>query len=109
MPTADVFPPVRPTFRLPAAFPDTWITATAMARDLAALANDLQAPACTLVPAITDVLRAIAAQPGCLFARMSGSGATCFGLFEPGPDAARAGANLAHTGWWVWHGELATR
>ena len=48
--------------------------------------NDLEAPARTLAPEIGDALSALG-KAGSRFARMSGSGATCFGLFE---DAARA-------------------
>lgn len=65
--------------------------------------NDLEPPARRLEPAIGAVLAALRARPGCRLARMSGSGATCFGLFA-GPDAAaRAAAHLgeAHPGWWV--------
>jgi 4-diphosphocytidyl-2-C-methyl-D-erythritol kinase len=69
---------------------------------LHASANDLQAPAISLQPVIADVLEALRALPGCHLARMSGSGATCFGLFDAAGvrDAAR---NLAskHPHWWV--------
>ena len=44
--------------------------------------NDLQAIALSLQPEIDDVIKLISAQQGCRLARMSGSGATCFGLFE---------------------------
>ena len=44
--------------------------------------NDMAGAACSLAPEIGQVVDALAAQPGCLIARMSGSGATCFGLFE---------------------------
>ena len=107
VPTHSVFRARSPAFRPPAELPDRWPDATAMARDLARLSNDLQDPALALAPAIGDVLAALQAQPGCLLARMSGSGATCFALFEPGPGAERAHANLAPAGWWVWHGGLA--
>ena len=43
--------------------------------------NDLEGPAQALAPVIGDVKAALSAQAGCLLARMSGSGATCFGLF----------------------------
>jgi 4-diphosphocytidyl-2-C-methyl-D-erythritol kinase len=68
-----------------------------------AVPNDLEAPALAIEPGIADVLRAIAEQPGCRLARMSGSGATCFGLFSGGPDAeaARARLALAKPAWWV--------
>jgi 4-diphosphocytidyl-2-C-methyl-D-erythritol kinase len=62
--------------------------------------NDLEPPARAIAPEIDAVLAALAAQPGVLLARMSGSGATCFALFES--DAARdaAAAALAQRGWW---------
>jgi 4-diphosphocytidyl-2-C-methyl-D-erythritol kinase len=66
-------------------------------------ANDLQAPALVLQPVIADVLREIARQSGALFTRMSGSGATCFGLFESEEQlrlAAQA-ISTAHPSWWV--------
>ena len=70
---------------------------------LAVRGNDLEAPACRLAPAVAAVLAALKALPECLLARMSGSGATCFGLFENEP-AARAAAEavaLRHRDWWV--------
>lgn len=68
--------------------------------------NDLEAPAIALVPLIEEVLAAI--RPGAALARMSGSGATCFGLYE---DAAgRAGAadriRAAHPEWWILETQL---
>lgn len=65
--------------------------------------NDLAAPAISLVPAIADVLKTLEAEPGCLLARMSGSGATCFGLFKNEDEARAAARNLGGTrrGWWV--------
>ena len=86
-----------------AALPGGWGDAAAMARDLAALRNDLEAPAMELCPVIADVLAWLRGQPGCLLARMSGSGATCFGLFAPGP-AAEATARRVPPGWWAWGG-----
>ena len=69
----------------------------------AANRNDLEAPAIALVPEIADVLAALRAAPGLRLARMSGSGATCFGLFD-GAAAAEAAARAiaaAHPAWWV--------
>lgn len=65
--------------------------------------NDLTAAAVGLEPAVGEVLDALAARPGCLLARMSGSGATCFGLFaDAGVAAAVAEAMQdAHPTWWV--------
>lgn len=65
--------------------------------------NDLQAPAIAQAPVIGDCLAALSALPGARLARMSGSGATCFALFDS-RDAARAQAKkLAdqHPVWWV--------
>jgi 4-diphosphocytidyl-2-C-methyl-D-erythritol kinase len=51
------------------------------------------------------VLAALGTLPGCLLARMSGSGATCFALFETPAAAINAAARLrAH--WWYWAGGL---
>ncbi|GIK79487.1 MAG: 4-diphosphocytidyl-2-C-methyl-D-erythritol kinase [Alphaproteobacteria bacterium] len=64
--------------------------------------NDLEAPAISLCPAIADVLEALRAQDGCRLARMSGSGATCFGLFDAGPARAAARSLQArHPDWWI--------
>ncbi|MCQ8279653.1 4-(cytidine 5'-diphospho)-2-C-methyl-D-erythritol kinase [Acetobacteraceae bacterium KSS8] len=90
-----------------AVLPPRWLDARAMAADLAALRNDLEEPAIALCPEIRVVLDAIAAEPGCLLARMSGSGATCFGLFATLAEAERAAGALSRPGWWVWGGPLA--
>lgn len=63
--------------------------------------NDLEAPARALAPEIDEVLDVLAGQPGALLARMSGSGATCFALFERREDCAAAARRLAQPGWWV--------
>lgn len=65
--------------------------------------NDLEANAIALVPEINDVLAVIGRQRGCLLARMSGSGATCFGLFDNHDNLAAAAQNIKgfEGGWWV--------
>lgn len=65
--------------------------------------NDLTAAAVSLVPAVGEALALLAAQPRCLLARMSGSGATCFGLFAAEAEARTAATALsqAKPGWWV--------
>lgn len=70
---------------------------------LAAQPNDLEAPAIAIQPVIVEVLAAIAGQPDCLLSRMSGSGATCFGLFASEAAAAAAAQALAssHPRWWI--------
>ena len=62
--------------------------------------NDLEAPAIALVPQIDAVLTWLALRPGVTFTRMSGSGATCFALFES--ETAREAAAAAVPGEW-WH------
>jgi len=69
---------------------------------LEATRNDLEAPAREIQPAVADALRALKrADAG--FARMSGSGATCFGLYETGNVAKRAAAAIRarHPDWFV--------
>jgi 4-diphosphocytidyl-2-C-methyl-D-erythritol kinase len=75
----------------------------ALIRYLASQPNDLEPPARALRPVISDVLAALAAHDGCLFTRMSGSGATCFGLFGSDDAATTAAQRLsaAHPAWWV--------
>jgi 4-diphosphocytidyl-2-C-methyl-D-erythritol kinase len=66
-------------------------------------ANDLTAAAIACAPAIGDVLDALGALPGVRLTRMSGSGSTCFALFDT-PEAAKAAADrMAHArpDWWV--------
>jgi 4-diphosphocytidyl-2-C-methyl-D-erythritol kinase len=84
--------------------------ADALAELLAERGNDLAAPAVSLLPVIGEVLSAIGGLAGCRMARMSGSGATCFGIFADVEEAKRAGAALkaAHPGWWVAPGRLLT-
>jgi len=77
--------------------------AAALAAALAERGNDLAAPARRLAPVIGEVLDELAALPGCLIARVSGSGATCFGLFADAAAATRAAERLAgrRPPWWV--------
>lgn len=64
--------------------------------------NDLEPAAVSLHPVIADVLSALRALPGCRLARMSGSGATCFGLFDAGRvEAAARELAARHPGWWI--------
>ena len=92
-------------FSAPAELPCGWADAQAMARGLARLGNDLEAPALRLCPVIAEVLEALRTAPGCLLARMSGSGATCFGLFAT-PAEANAAALGMPRGWWAEGGAL---
>jgi 4-diphosphocytidyl-2-C-methyl-D-erythritol kinase len=77
--------------------------AQALADALVRRHNDLAKPAIFLEPAVKDMLDAIGETPGCLLARMSGSGATCFGLYEDeeAADSAADALAEAHPDWWV--------
>lgn len=69
---------------------------------LAATRNDLEPPALALLPAIGGVLSALRDE-GALVARMSGSGATCFGVFKSAQAAAEAEFAISseYPGWFV--------
>ncbi len=104
--TPAVFQARQGGFSPAAALPDGWDDATAMAAGLAALRNDLEAPARQVQPVIGDVLAMLAALPGALLARMSGSGATCFALFQTPEQAAEAAKTPMPPDWWCWGGGL---
>jgi 4-diphosphocytidyl-2-C-methyl-D-erythritol kinase len=75
---------------------------------LAENSNDLEAPALRIAPVIGEVLAALNATNGAWLARMSGSGATCFAIYENTPEAQRAAQKirLDHPQWWVHAGVL---
>lgn len=87
---------------MPAALP-RWGDAAALADWLAAMRNDLETPARALAPVVGQVLADLARCSGALLARMSGSGATCFALFDNENAATGAAAALRaeRPGWWV--------
>jgi 4-diphosphocytidyl-2-C-methyl-D-erythritol kinase len=106
LPTAEVFaafdaapPPAPAASAAPAAFAGR----EDLFAFLRAQPNDLEGAAMALQPAVGEVLQALRALPACRLARMSGSGATCFGLFET-PDAAAGAARRlrqARPEWWI--------
>jgi 4-diphosphocytidyl-2-C-methyl-D-erythritol kinase len=65
--------------------------------------NDLMEPAIQKKPVIGDVLLQIKVTRGCQLARMSGSGATCFGFYHTQNEADEAAQMIknAHPKWWV--------
>jgi 4-diphosphocytidyl-2-C-methyl-D-erythritol kinase len=75
---------------------------------LAANSNDLETPAMRVQPVIGEVIAALNATNGAWLARMSGSGATCFAIYENTADAKRAAEQIRghHPGWWVHAGVL---
>jgi 4-diphosphocytidyl-2-C-methyl-D-erythritol kinase len=104
VPTRDVFAALQTRSGVEMALPQGRFGDTAdLLRFLETTRNDLEAPARALQPVIGDVLTAIATLPGALFTRMSGSGATCFGIFPDDACCARAAKALkaAHPDWWI--------
>jgi 4-diphosphocytidyl-2-C-methyl-D-erythritol kinase len=103
LPTADVFraldgrfaPASRPSYK--PGDPVSLIDALRKTR------NDLTEPAIRLAPVVREVLTALEAAPGVSLARMSGSGATCFGLFADSVAAQIAAEEIAGAQpmWWV--------
>ncbi|MGI9372065.1 MAG: 4-(cytidine 5'-diphospho)-2-C-methyl-D-erythritol kinase [Hyphomicrobiales bacterium] len=70
---------------------------------LATQRNDLQMPAISIEPVIADVVSALERDENCLLARMSGSGATCFGIYDTHTEAEAAADALkaVHPNWWI--------
>lgn len=64
--------------------------------------NDLEAPALSIQPVIGDAISALE-KSGALFARMSGSGATCFGIFadKAAAKSAKVSIGTSHPDWWI--------
>ena len=114
VPTPQVFATL--TSRDNPPLPDLPFRALATAQGFAAwlgtqTRNDLVPPALAVVPALTQVQDALAAAPGCLLARMSGSGGTHFGLFAT-VEGATAAARLigsVHPDWWIAPGRILDR
>jgi 4-diphosphocytidyl-2-C-methyl-D-erythritol kinase len=109
VPTPEVFRTL--TIKMNATMPDRlpiWRDARSLARWLSTMRNDLEQPARSIAPVIGEVLAVLSCQPGTLIARMSGSGATCFALFQTPTDAAAACAAIgrAKPDWWTACGPL---
>lgn len=100
--TADVYKRFAGDFSSPSAMPGGIDTFDALIAFIENKSNALEAPALALLPVIGDILSAIRATEGCRLARMSGSGATCFGLYENEKAARQAAQQLqrAHPKWW---------
>jgi 4-diphosphocytidyl-2-C-methyl-D-erythritol kinase len=91
-----------PTWPEAGAPADAWIGV------LTDIGNDLEKPAMRVQPVIGEVLAALRETAGSLLARMSGSGATCFAIFNDDAEAQRAAQaiQLEHPLWWVHAGAL---
>lgn len=108
--TPDVFKARQGAFTPSNRFADSPATVAQFAEILRKRGNDLFEPALSVAPVIGDVIAALENTGECCLARMSGSGATCFGLY---PDFAAAGAaaaalGRAHPNWWVVASRLVT-
>lgn len=102
--TADVFRARSGPFTAPPAMPE-WSDTAGFVAHIAGLRNDLELPAIAMAPEIGALLAGMRALPDCLLARMSGSGATCFGLFAS-PEQARNAALRLPERWWRCAGPL---
>ncbi len=107
-PTRDVFAARTGPFGAAGRLERAPVDAADLARLLAARRNDLADPAARLAPVIGDVTARMTGARGCMFTRMSGSGATCFGLFadRAAAEAAAAAIRVERPGWWAAAGLL---
>ncbi len=102
-PTGEVFRRYARPFSHEMKLPEGELTLGALLELLRNNGNDLTEAAVNLVPEIAFALESLKAQAGCLMARMSGSGATCFGLFADAEAVLDAAERMvhAHPGWWI--------
>jgi len=103
VPTPHVFRALQNRDNAPMATCGAWQDVAEFIGWLSQQRNDLEAPAIAVEPVIGDVLKELHSQQTCQLARMSGSGATCFGVF---PDAAMRdqvaeALRQNHPDWWV--------
>ena len=101
--TAAVFKQVKQPIKSSQPWRETPDKGQSLAQCLDLRRNDLEPAARHLAPVVGEVITTLENLPGCCLARMSGSGATCFGVFD---DLARAEAAAdiltgARTDWWV--------
>lgn len=103
LPTQSVFRRFNGPFTLSSRFIEAPTDAVELAKLLKERRNDLEAAAREIAPEIAAALSRLAALPGALLARMSGSGATCFAIFSSTAEARRAADLLmkAESSWWT--------
>ncbi len=106
--TAEVFSRFTGNFREPMALPAGLEKQDALVEFLNRQSNDLLGPAADAAPEIANVLHTLKGQDGAALARMTGSGATCFGLFRNEAAATKAARSIAtdNPDWWVKSGWL---
>jgi 4-diphosphocytidyl-2-C-methyl-D-erythritol kinase len=90
------------------AWPESGASVEEWVEALAAGNNDLEGPATRIQPVVGEVISALSSTNGAWLARMSGSGATCFAIYENTFEAQRAAQKiqLDHPQWWVHAGVL---
>lgn len=100
--TAEVFSRAKARSGIGAAKPGALHATAELVSYLRTTTNDLEAPAREIAPVIGDVLSALS-DSGAILARMSGSGATCFGIYRSDADVEKAAGVIAdaHERWWV--------
>jgi 4-diphosphocytidyl-2-C-methyl-D-erythritol kinase len=103
VPTAAVFKALATRRGTGLEYPKAFSGPEELFRFLESTTNDLEAPAMAIAPVISDVIATLKSLPGTRLVRMSGSGATCFALFESADRANGAVQVLAakHPNWWV--------
>ena len=103
LPTADVFHALTQRDNPPLSDLPACQNAATLAAWLGTQRNDLEPAACALAPTVSETLAALAATPGALLARMSGSGATCFALYADAHAAETAATHLRRSrpDWWI--------
>jgi 4-diphosphocytidyl-2-C-methyl-D-erythritol kinase len=99
--TADAFSAFSQPFSPAAAFTTAPSSVTELVDILGQRRNDLTADVISLCPSVGDILKALESLSSCRLARMTGSGATCFGLFDTFSAAQRAAATLERHDWWT--------
>lgn len=107
-PTPEVFRRFIGPMRMAAPLPADLTSPQSLIDFLQDQENDLTHAACEIVPEIAGAVNTLSAQKGCALSRMSGSGATVFGLFETMDQAENAVAAIANTQpkWWVRGGTI---
>ncbi len=106
--TPDVFLHHSDAFKKEVTMPSQFEDIFDLVKYLNTLENDLFKPAIKLVPEISNVINAIASQEHCLISRMSGSGASCFGLFKDIDNAKQSAKAIKaeNPDWWIKTGWL---
>ncbi len=101
--TAEIFATRQGAYATPSPLPSALGDLDSLIDWLAQEANDLEDPARRLCPAVGEVLETLGRTAGCRLARMSGSGATCFGIYATPAEAETAAEAVAraYPAWWV--------